>query len=207
MASNHPIQKGLMRVRRGRGFRIVAGHRVIRQAAQRFAVAARSEELKGADSDMAGGDARQNRARHRRVAPHMLARRRDCQRPRGGNAQSRHGLADDVFAQHRAKGRAPVAAARERRRPGALQLKVATHAMPVDDLAEKNRAPVAELRDEAAELMAGIGGGDRVRALWYALARKDLGTFGRLERIGIDPQIDGKRAVELDEAWFRDWCR
>ena len=60
---------------------------------------------------------------------------------------------------------ATLAAAREDRRPRAFELQVATSPVAVGDLAEQDRASVAELRREATELMAGVGlrQWDRVR--------------------------------------------
>jgi hypothetical protein len=56
----------------------------------------------------------------------------------------------------------PVAAAGERRAPRALEVQVAPAAVDVDDLAEQERAAVAEPRREPAELVAGVRLGDRV---------------------------------------------
>ena len=94
-----------------------------------------------------------------------LARRDDGERPRRGDAERVHRLADHVLAQHRPDGRLAVAAARERRAPRALQVQVAAAAVDVDDLAEQQRAAVAQPRRVAAELVAGVGLRDRRRAL------------------------------------------
>ena len=82
---------------------------------------------------------------------------------------SRH----DVFAQHRAEPGAPVAAARERRAAGALELDVAALAVAVDDLAEQERAAVAELGHEVAELVAGVEPGERLGALGHLVAGEE----------------------------------
>jgi MFS family permease len=76
-----------------------------------------------------------------------------------------HRLADQHLAQHRADRGLAVAAARERRAARALEGDVAAPAVAVDHLAEQQRAAVAELRREAAELVAGVGLGDRLGAL------------------------------------------
>ena len=68
-----------------------------------------------------------------------------------------HRFADDVFAQHRSDRGQAVTAARERGAPGTLEVDVANAPVGVDELAEQQRTPVAQLRDEAAELMPGVG--------------------------------------------------
>ena len=50
-----------------------------------------------------------------------------------------------------------------------------------------------------AELVAGIGHRDRLGAVGDALAGQDLGAFRALERVGIEPEMDGERPVQLDE--------
>ena len=99
------------------------------------------------------------------------------ERARGRDAKRRHRLADDVFAQHRTERGAAVAAARERRRAGPLELDVAADAVRVDHLAEQDGAAVAELGHEMAELVAGIGHRDRVRAVGNAFSGEDFGPL------------------------------
>ncbi len=94
-----------------------------------------------------------------------LARRDGGERARRRDAERGHRLAHDVLAQHRPERGAPVAAAREGRAPRALELDVAPLAVLADDLAEQDRATVAELRDEVAELVARVGQRDRLRAV------------------------------------------
>ena len=170
------------------------------RCAERIHVAARGEELEGADADVARGDARQHGAGQGHFAPHRLAGRDNRERSRGGNAERGHRLADDVLAQHRPERGAAVAAARERRGAGALELDVAAHAVGVDDLAQKNGAPVAELRHEMAELVAGIGHGERFARLGHAVAREDRHAFGRSKLRGIEPEVPGELVVQPDEA-------
>ena len=144
--------------------RVVARERVGGERDQRLAVVARGEELERADAEVARGHAREDRAGQRLLADDELAGRRDGERARGGDAERRHRLADEVLAQHRAERGASVAAARERRASGALELDVASPPVGADDLAEQDRPPVAELRDEPAELMAGVRERERLRA-------------------------------------------
>ena len=164
LARDHAIEQRAIGLGLAAGVRVVAGDDVVGQQPQRLDVAARGEELEGADADVARRHARQHRAGQRRLAHHRLAGRHGSERPRGGNAERRHRLADDVFAQHRTQRRAPVAAARERRRPRAFELDVATDAVAAHDLAQQDGAAIAELRHEVAELVAGIGKRNRLGA-------------------------------------------
>ena len=116
-----------------------------------------------------------------------------------GMPEREHRLADDVFAQHRTERGAAVAPARERRRARALELDVAADAVPVDDLAEQDGAAVAELGHEMAELVAGIGHRDRIGALGDALSGEDFSAFRALQHVGIEPELDGERPVQLDQ--------
>ena len=126
------------------------------------------------------------------------------ERARGRDAERRHRLADDVFAQHRTERRAAVAAARERRRARALELDVAPHARAIDHLAQQDGAAVAELRHEVAELVAGIGERDRLRAGGEAVAGQDLDGLRRRQHVGIEAELAGQRLVDLDQARRRD---
>ena len=81
--------------------------------------------LEGADADMAGGHPRQHRAWERSVVAHdLLAGRGHGEAAGGRDAERVHGLADDVFAQHRPERGAAIAAAGKRRAAGALELDV-----------------------------------------------------------------------------------
>jgi hypothetical protein len=145
--------------------RVVAGDAVIGQLAQLLALVAGGEVFEGADAEMAGGDARQLRAGQGLVAIHGFASGDHRQGARGRDAQRMHGLADQHFAQHRADGGFAVTIARKRRAPRTLEGEVATVAVSVDDFADQQRAAVAQLRREVAELVAGISLGDRRRPL------------------------------------------
>ena len=182
------------------GLRVVPGDDVIGQPPHALGIAARREILEGADANVAGGDPGQHRARQRHLAHHVLARDDGGERSRGGNAERSHRLADDVFAQHRPERGAAIAAPRKRRRAGPLELNVAAHAFGVDHLAEQDGAAVPELRDEMAELVAGIGHRDRIGAVGDPLAGEDLGSLGALEQVRIEAEMDRQRPVQLDQA-------
>ncbi len=61
-ARDHRFEQRAVGVLRRRGIRVVAGDDVVGQQPHALPIAARREELEGADADMAGGDARQHRA-------------------------------------------------------------------------------------------------------------------------------------------------
>ena len=113
----------------------------------------------------------------------LLARGDGGEGARGGHAERGHGFADDVLAQDGAEGGAAVAAARERRGAGALELDVVARAVAGDDFAEQVGAAVAELGDEVAELVAGVGLGERLGACGDAVAGEDFDAFRRGEGI------------------------
>ena len=166
---------------------------------QRLGVAARGEELEGADPDVARGDAREHGARHDVLADDGIAGDDGGERTRRGDAQRMHRLADDVFAQHRAQRGTAVAAARERCRARALELDVAAHARDVDDLAQQYGTAVAQLGHEVAELVAGIGQRDRLRTFGHAIAGQDLDALGRGQEIRVEAQLQRQRAVDPDQ--------
>ena len=155
---------------------VVARDRVVGELAHALDVAARGEELERADADVARGDARQHRAGQHRLAQHRLAGGDDRERARGRDAERVHRLADQHLAQHRPDRRLAVAAARERRAARALEGDVAAPAGAVDHLAEQERAAVAELRREAAELVAGVGLRDRLGAFGQRVAGEQRGA-------------------------------
>ena len=194
LARDHALQQRVIGALGVGRLRVVPGDDVIGQPPHALGIAARGEILEGSDPDVAGGDAGQDRARQRRLAQHALAGRHGGERSRGRNAQRRHRLADDVFAQHRTERGAAVAPARKRRRAGPLELDVAADAVGVDHLAEQDGAAVAELRHEMAELVAGIGHRDRVGAVGEPLAGEDFGAFRAVEPVRIEPEMDAPAA-------------
>src|SRR3569623_2534002 len=94
------------------------------------------------------------------AAQHRLAGGDERQRAGRWHAEVEHRLAAHELAQRRAQHRAAIRGARVRRRPGALQLELPRLA-GVADLAERDRASVAELAGPRAELMAAV-----TRCVW-----------------------------------------
>ena len=196
---DHAIEQRAIRVLLVARIGIVPGDDVVGEQTQRLAIAARGEELESADADVACGNARQHRAGQHGLAHHRLAGGDRRERARGWNAERRHRLADDVFAQHRAQRRAAVTTARERRRARALELDVAPLARAIDHLAQEDGATIAELRHEVAELVAGIGECDRLRADGNAVAGQDFYCLRRREHLGIEAELPGQRLIDLDQ--------
>ena len=174
----------------------MTGDRVLGELAHALGIAARGEELERADADVARRDARQHRAGQHRLAQHRLAGGDDRERARGRDAERMHRLADEDLAQHRPDRRLAVAAARERRPARALERDVAAQAGAVDHFAEQDRAAVAELRREAAELMPGVGLRDRLGAFGHLVAGEDIGAGGAGQRRDVEAELIGERRVE-----------
>ena len=127
---------------------------VVGKTLDRFEVAARGEILEGSDTDVARCDAGQHGSRQLAIAIDRFPGRDGGQRPRGRDSERMHRLADEIFAQDRPQRGAAVSASREWRSARALQLDVPPLAVAIQDLAEEDRAAVAELGNEVSELMA-----------------------------------------------------
>ena len=137
-----------------------------------------------------GGDAGEHGAGQQRLARDLLAGRDDGERPRGRDAERVHRLADHVLAQHRPDRGLAVAAARERRAAGALEVQVAPAAV-------RRRAPrraAARGRRRAAASSRRTGGPRRParrasRPRGPALPSEDVDAVGRPQRLGIDAEL------------------
>ena len=136
------------------------------------------------------------------LALHGATGRHDGEAAGGGDAEGVHRLADDVLAQHRADRGEAVAAAGERRTSGALEVQVAQPAGVVDELAEQQGAAVAEPRGVAAELVAGVGLGDRRRALGEAGAGQQPDAVAA-EPVRVEAELGGQRLVEGEHPGLR----
>jgi YD repeat-containing protein len=95
---------------------------------------------------------------------------------------------------------AAIAAAREGRRAGPLELDVATHAALIDHFSKEDGASVAELGHEAPELMTRIGLGDGLAPFGDPVSCQNLDAFGTREPRRIEAQLAGEILVQLDEA-------
>ena len=140
----------------------------------------------------------------RPVASHRLAGGRRGERARRRDAERRHRLADEVLAQDGPERGATVAASRERGAARALELDVPSLAVLADDLAEQDRASVAQLPHERAELVARVGERQGLRARRNTVAREDLCPLGRRERRLIQPELGSERTIDLHDRRFGD---
>ena len=177
--------------------------RVIGEPSHERRVTVRRRVLKRADADMARRDADEQRAGQLRLARDVLAGRDDRERPSRRDAERVHRLADHVLAQHRTDRCLAIAAARERRATRALQVQIATPAVDVEQLAEQQRAAIAEAPDEHAELVTGVRLCHRRRARGRGVADEHGDAGRRSERIGIDAQLGGQLLVERQQARSR----
>ena len=88
-------------------------NRIIGEHLQRLNVALRGEILKGSHADMGGCNAGQNRAGKAALfTQHRITRCHSGKGLCGGDIKGLHGTAHQIFAQHRADPRTPVAVAR-----------------------------------------------------------------------------------------------
>ena len=118
-------------------------------------------------------------------AKNFLAGRGDREAACGGDSQCMHGLADDVFAEHRTQSRATVSPARKRGSPGALELNIESSTIRREVLPEEDRPSIAQ-HSEMAELMASISLGDRARAIGNRISRKNGRPLAGIEDFGIE---------------------
>ena len=196
LARDHEVQEREVRVRSLSGFSVMARDDVIREMAGRLHIAARCEELEGADADVAQGDPCKHGARKRPFAPDCLARCDSRERARGRNPERRHRLAHDVFPKHRTKRRPAIAAPGKGRSAGTLELNVSANAVSIHDLAQQDRPAISKLRNEHSELMARIGHRERIGALRNSVACEDSDSFGRGKRGRIEIELQRKLLVQ-----------
>ena len=148
----------------------MARDRVVGELAQPLRVAARGEVLEGADAQVARGHAGEHRAGQRRS--------RRTVSPVATTASARVvGMPSACIASPISTSRSigPTAALPSPPRENGVRpepLKAMSRRRPcaVDHLAEQQRAAVAELRREAAELVPGVGLRDRLGALGQRVA-------------------------------------
>ena len=155
----------------------------------------------------AGGCSRPGPARRRAAAVSrctVAPGRDDGQRAGGRDAEGVHRLADDVLAQHRPDRGQPVAAARERRAARALEVQVAQPPVGVGELAEQQRAAVAEPRDEAAELVPGVGLRDRGGAAGHPAPTSSAEPSRAAQPVRVEAELGGERLVEGEQPRRRE---
>jgi hypothetical protein len=152
---------------------------------------------------MAGGDPGEHGSRQRGLAAHHAPGRHHGQGTRRGDAEGVHGVADDVLAQHRAHRGPAVPAAGEGRAAGTLEVQVARAAVGAGELAEQQGAPVAEPRAEPAELVPGVGLGDRRGAGRDGGPDQQPDALGAAQPGGVQAELGGQRIVEDEQPGVR----
>ena len=135
---------------------------------------ARREVLEVAETDETGRHTRDHGGGLHRLAVDRGIRADDAQRPAGRDAQAMHRFAAQELADARSQHRAPVAHAGVGRLAAALELQFPSFAIGVDDLAEQDCAPIAQLPGPVAELVAAVDAGQRRAAGQGQVAGKDL---------------------------------
>ena len=174
----------------------VPGDDVIGELRDLLMLVAVEEHLERAEAHMRGRQARHHGGGFDALAIHLLVAADDAQRAPGGDAQAVHGFRTQVFADAGAQHGAAVAAARIGRDAGALELHIPELSGAVAYLAQQDRAPVAQLRHEVAELVSGVEHGQRIAARQQAVADEVLGEIGA--RCFCAVEIDQARGVGIE---------
>jgi hypothetical protein len=182
-----------------RGAGVVTADRVVGEAAQEVHVAGGPGVLEAPHAQMAAGDPGEHGSWQQGLAAHRAPGRHHGERAGRGDAEGVHRLADDVLTQHRTDRGQAVAAARERRAPGALEVQVAKVAVGVDELTEQECAPVAETRDEPAELVPGVGLRHRSGSAGHHVADQQAQAFGVPQPGGVEAEVGGQWLVEQEQ--------
>ena len=185
-ARHYRGEEFLILVGRVAQFREVLRDDVIGERADVLKLTAIVEDLERAEAHVTRREAQQSCRGLCRLALHRLVTADDAQRPRRRDAERVHRFAAQILAYRRAQDRAPVEAARVRRRACALQMQIPLRAFESAHLAQQQRAPVAQLRHIDAELMARIQHRQRLCAGEILLPTEvcdELRTvcFGRIE--------------------------
>ena len=82
---------------------------------------------------------------------------------------------------------------------------VAQAPVVIDELAEQQRAPVAQPRDVAAELMPGVGLGDRGGAAGDQVAHQETQPIGTPQPGGVQAEFRGKPLIEHEQPQVGGW--
>ena len=71
--------------------------------------------------------------------------------------------------------------------------------MSVDNLAEQNGTPIAQLRNKVAELMTGVRHGDRLSGIRHHSPCKHFESLGTGKPIRFQPKVQRKLSIEADK--------
>jgi hypothetical protein len=176
----------------------VTRHDVIGELPEAIRILARLEVFESAHPHMAARHARQHGAgQGSGLAKDGLPGGDRRQGAGCRDAEGLHGLAEDVFPQHRSQPGPAVAPPGEGRAAGALELNIEALAARVQDLPQENRPAIAESGHEAAKLVAGIGHGQRVRSRRHLVAREHGQTLGGPQDSGVQPELFREASLSL----------
>ncbi len=178
---------------------IVALERRGHQSANQIVVAGGCGVLESPHPQVACRDAGEHSPGKDGLALHGNACRRHREGAGGRDPERVHGLADEELPQHRPDGGQSVAPSRERCAPRPLQMQVAQTPVRCGDLAEQQRAAVAEHGRIAAELVPRVGLRDGHRGCGEPIAREEADTVAGAQRRGVEAQFDRERLVEHEQ--------
>ena len=157
-------------------------------------------KLEGADTDVARSHARQDRARQRSLAIDRLARDTAASALVVGIASACIASPINIFTQHRPEAARPSPLRENGVGPEPLSLNISAMSVAVDYLAQEQRPAVAKLRREAAELVAGVGLGQRHRALGVSLPAKIRAPCSESRASASSPNSSAKSRLSLTNA-------
>ncbi len=200
---HHRLQQREIGVSGRKKVGVVAAEGVIGEDSNVLATGPSGHVFERPHPDVAGRDASQNRAGQRRLSEHRLARRHHGQAAARGNAQGVHGLADEVLPEHRSQRRTPVAESRKRRSAGALELDVEAVAPGCDLLAQENRPAVSQ-HGEITELVPRVRLSYGLRPIRDPVARENGQALVPRQRLDVQPQRLGQRAVQHRQVRLTD---
>jgi hypothetical protein len=80
-------------------------------------------------------------------------------------------------------------------------LDITPDALPVDNLAEQNCPPIAQLRDKMPELVTGIRHGDRLSGIRHQSPCKHFESLRTCKPIRVQPKVQRKLSIETDKPW------
>ena len=152
-----------------------------------------------AEADMRVAQPHQQGAGLRRLPVHQLTDADDRQRARGGDAQSVHRLAAQIFPDGSAQGGAAVEPAGEPRGPAAFQVDIPGVTRSVGDFSQQEAASVTQSRVVQAELMPGVIHRQRLRARQGAVAGKIFDEFRPFEFCRVQTDQRRRFGVAVDE--------
>ena len=198
-ADGHVVVEPCVRVRTARRVRqvwITLRDHIVRQSLDVVELPPPIEIFEVAEPDVRRGQPQQHGAGFHMLAEDLFLAPHHTQGACRGNAQPMHRLAAEVLPDAGAQHRTAVIVTRERRQARTFEMQVPLLTPAVADLAQQDRAAVAEAGDIGAELMAGIDHCERLAARQQVLAPEAAGELRPLGLFRV--QIDQGRGVRVE---------